>query len=179
MTLVEVMVSFAIFAFAATAVVAGLIQTQKLSMSNLSQSYAQSTAQAVIEEVIRVPPSQLSDPDLTEITIKLATLTSSNYTSIDDFTIPWSTSATEFTEIGTTSAGILTDAAYIADSHTIRPERFMRMQINLQREIEAANNRVRITLRYRWAVPDRSNSDGSPIFLSGETRTIRSTALRF
>ncbi|MGH8021650.1 MAG: hypothetical protein ACREIA_25870, partial [Opitutaceae bacterium] len=82
-------------------------------------------------------------------------------------------------DIGTSSAGILTDAAYIADSNTIRTQRFMPMQVNLERTVEETDNRVRITLRYRWAIPDRKAADGSPIYLSGELRTIRSTALRF
>lgn len=179
MTLVEVMISFAIFAFAATAVMSGLIQAHKLSSSNLAQSYAASMAQSLMEEVIRVSPSVLADPDETSISIKLATLRSGNYTSIDNFSLPWSTSSTTYTSIGTTTDGILTDAAYEADSNTIRPERFMHMRVNLQREIESTNNRVRITLRYQWEVPDRKQANGDPLYLSGEIRTVRSTALRF
>jgi hypothetical protein len=133
----------------------------------------------VIEEVIRVPPSMLADLTLTEIEVKLAQLTDQNYTSLEDFNLPWATDDTTFTEIGTTAAGILTDAAYIADSNEIRPERFMRMRLNLQREIESNQNRVRIVLRYQWEVPDRQGANGDPIYLNGEIRTVRSTALRF
>jgi type II secretory pathway pseudopilin PulG len=179
MTLIEVAVSFTVFAVAATGVVASLIQARRLSESNLAQGYAHSTAQAVIEEVIRVPPSMLADLTLTEIEVKLAQLTDQNYTSLEDFNLPWATDDTTFTEIGTTAAGILTDAAYIADSNEIRPERFMRMRLNLQREIESNQNRVRIVLRYQWEVPDRQGANGDPIYLNGEIRTVRSTALRF
>jgi type II secretory pathway pseudopilin PulG len=179
MTLVEVMVSFGIFALAATGVVASLIQVQKLSHSNLSQGYAYTAAQSVMEEIIRIPPARLADPDETSVTIKLATLTASNFTSMSDFTLPWSTNASLYSNIGTTPEGILTDAAYIADSNTIRTRRFMPMRVNLEREIEADNNRVRITLRYQWAIPDRKAKDGSLIYHSGALRTVRSTALRF
>lgn len=179
MTLIEVAVSFAIFAFLATGVVAGIIQARRLSESNLAQSYAHSTAQAVMEEVIRVPPSMLADEALTAIDVKLAQLTDLNYTSLEDFSLAWAADDTTFVEIGTTDAGILTDAAYIANSNTIRPERFMRMRLNLQRTIESNQNRVRIVLRYQWEVPDRKGTNGAPIYLSGEIRTIRSTALRF
>ncbi|HEX9781570.1 MAG TPA: hypothetical protein VGA56_02425 [Opitutaceae bacterium] len=179
MTVVEVVVSFGIFAFAATGVVAGLLQAQKVSYSNHSQGYAYAVAQSVMEELVRIPPARLADPGESSVTIKLATLTASNCTSFEDFTIPWSSPSTDFTNIGTTPAGILTDAAYIADSNTIRTERFMPMRINLQRLIEGNANRVSFTLRYQWAVPDRKTPGGDPIYLSGELRTVRSTALRF
>lgn len=179
MTLVEVMVSFGIFAFAATGVVASIVQVRKLAYSNLSQGYAYAAAQSVLEEIIRIPPARLADPDETSVTVKLATLTSKNLTSMTDVELPWSEGATTFTDIGTTSEGILTDAAYIADSNTIRTQRFMRMRVNLERTIEDSNNRVRVTLRYQWAIPDRKAGDGSPLYLAGELRTIRSTALRF
>jgi prepilin-type N-terminal cleavage/methylation domain-containing protein len=179
MTLIEMTVSFTIFAVAATGVVASLIQARKLSESNLAQGYAHSTAQAVIEEVIRVPPSMLADETLTSIDIKLARLTDTNCTALEDFTLSWATDDTTYVEIGTTEAGILTDAAYVADANEIRPERFMRMRLNLQREIETDQNRVRIVLRYQWEIPDRRGANGDPIFLDGEIRTIRSTALRF
>lgn len=179
MTLVEVAVSFSVFAVAATGVVASLIQARRLSESNLAQGYAHSTAQAIIEEIIRVPPSMLADDTLMSIEVKWAKLTDLNYTSLEDDDLPWATDDSTYTEIGTTAAGILTDAAYIADSNEIRPERFMRMRFNLQREIESNQNRVRIVLRYQWEVPDRKGTNGDPIFLNGEIRTIRSTALRF
>jgi type II secretory pathway pseudopilin PulG len=179
MTLIEVAISFGVFAIVAAGVVAALIQGRKISESNLAQGYAHSTAQAVMEEIIRVPPSMLADPTLTGIEIKLAQLTSSNYTSLEDFTLNWANDDTTFVEIGTTSSGVLTDAAYIANSNTIRPERFMKMRVNLRREIESSQNRVRITLRYQWQVPDRIGASGAAVYLSGELRTVRSTALRF
>ena len=179
MTLVEIMVSFGIFALLASAVMAGLVQSNKISLSNLSQSYAQAVAQSVVEEVVRTSPTLLADSAESSINIKVAQLTSSNSTSIEDFSLPWAANDTTFTSIGTTSKGILTDAAYVASSNTIRPERFMKMNLNLRRDVENSSNRIRITLRYQWEVPDRRKRDGTPLYLSGEIRTVRSTALRF
>ena len=178
-SLVEVVIAFGIFTVLAGGVVGSFIQARKYSESNLSQAYAHSMAQAILEELIRVPANVLSDTTVSAVTIKLARLTDQNYTAMDDFTLTWATDDTTFQEIGTTDAGILTDAAYIANSNTIRPERFMRMRLNLQRVSESNQNRVRIILRYQWEVPDRRAPDGGPLFLSGGLRTVRSTALRF
>ncbi|BET68110.1 hypothetical protein ASA1KI_30280 [Opitutales bacterium ASA1] len=179
MTLVEVMVSFGIFAFAATGVVSGILQVQKLSLGNLAQSYAHSTAQSVMEELIRMPPARLADATQASVAIKLPTLTSANTTTFVDFELPWASDATTFTNLGSNSAGVLTDAAYIADSNTIRPDRYLPMRMNLQRTIETDNNRVLVVVRYQWQIPDRKTSSGASIFLSGELRTVRSFALRF
>jgi type II secretory pathway pseudopilin PulG len=179
MTLVEVMVSFGIFAFAATGVVSGILQVQRLSLGNLAQSYAHTTAQSVMEELVRMPPSRLADAAQTSVAIKLPTLTTANKTTFVDFELPWSSDATTFTNLGSNSAGVLTDAAYIADSNTIRPDRYLPMRVNLQRTIENDTNRVLVVVRYQWQIPDRKTSSGAPIFLSGELRTVRSFALRF
>lgn len=179
MTLVEIMVSFGIFAIVAGGVIASLLHTQRLAASNLSQTYAHATAQSIIEEIIRLPPAILADPAETEVAIRVASLTSTNRTALDEFSLPWATTSTDFTAIGSTAEGVLMDAAYIESSNIIRPERYMLMRLNLQREIESADHRVRIVLRYQWAVPDRKSSDGSPLYLSGEIRTFRSMALRF
>lgn len=178
MTLVEVMVSVFIFAIAAGAVLASFLMTRKIAISNLAESFAQTTAQSIIEQIIRVSPTILADATQTEVEIKLPTLTSENYTSMPSYTLPWASDATTFTDIGSTN-GILVDAAYIAASNTIHPERYMKMKVNLQRTIESSDNRVRIVLRYQWEIPDRKKADGTPIYLTGEIRTVRSMALRF
>jgi type II secretory pathway pseudopilin PulG len=178
-SLVEVMVSFAIFGLAASGVLASLIQARKVSASNLSQSYAQSTAQSVIEQIVSLPPNTLADATTTTAEIKLATLTDNNFTELSDFVIPWATDSDDFTDLGVDAVGVLTDAAYVADAGTIRPERYMRMMVNLQRDIQFAEGRVHIVLRYRWAIPDRLGNDGDPIYLEGRITTIRSMALRF
>ena len=92
--------------------------------------------------------------------------------------LPWATDAATFTDIGPNADGILTDAAYVASSNVIRPERYLLMRVNLQRVIDSSEDRVRIVLRYQWAAPDRLAAS-TPQYLSGELRTIRSRALRF
>lgn len=179
MTLLEIMVSMFLFAIMATAMLAAFLHTRKLAVSNLSQSFAQTTAQSIIEQIIRVPPSVLADTNQTAVEIRLPALTATNLTTMPAYSIPWAATATDFTEIGTAGKGLLTDAAYIASSNTIRPEDYMHMRVNLQRTVEATENRVRIALRYEWELPDRRRADGTPLYLSGEIRTMRSMALRF
>lgn len=179
MTLVEIMVAVGLFALVAGGVISCLIQTLKFSESNLAQSYAQSIAQSIMEQVISNPPSLLCSGTETQVEITLPALNSSNYTTMPGLMLPWSTTATSFTDVGPTTQGVLSDAAYIASAHIIRPERYLRMRVNLQRTVETNDNRVRIVLRYQWAIPDRTGAAGAPIYLSGEIRTVRSMALRF
>jgi len=179
MTLAEIMVAASLFTVVATGVVSCFIQVLKLSESNLAQSYAHQVAQSIIEQVISVPPGLLFDDTETTIEITLPALNSSNYTSMPGLTLPWAADSTTFTEIGPSAEGVLADAAYVASSNIIRPEKYLRMRVNLQREIEASEHRMKIVLRYQWAQPDRKGANNAPIFLSSEIRTIRSMALRF
>lgn len=176
MTLVEVMVAATLFTVVATGVTSCFIHVLKYSESNLAQSYAHQVAQSIIEQVISVPPSLLADPAETGVDINLPELTAANVTTMPRVTLPWAADATTFTEIGDESEGILTDAAYIAATNVIRPERHLPMRVNLQRIIDASEHRVKIVLRYQWAAPERN---GNVRYLSGEMRTIRSLALRF
>lgn len=178
MTLVEVMVAATLFTLVATGVTSCFIQAMKYSESNLAQGYAQQVAQSIIEQVISVPPNLLFDTNETTIAITLPDLNDDNHTSMPQIALPWAADATTFTEIGPDAEGILTDAAYVAASNVIRPEKYLRMRINLQREIESSEHRVKIVLRYQWAAPDRLGAT-TPHYLSGEIRTIRSKALRF
>lgn len=178
MTLVEIMVSVFIFSIAAGAVLAAFLMTRKIAVSNLSESFAQITAQSIIEQIIRIPPTVLADSAQSSVEIKLPTLTSTNRTSMPSYSLPWASASTDYTSIGSTN-GILVDAAYIAASNTIHPERYMKMKVNLQRTIENSENRVRIVLRYQWEIPDRKKTDGTSIYLTGQITTIRSMALRF
>lgn len=178
MTLVELMVSATLFTLVAGGVISCFIQAMKYSESNLAQTYAQQVAQSIVEQVISVPPGLLFDPDQTQIQITLPSLNSSNYTSMPDIVVPWAADSTTFTEIGPSAQGVLADAAYVASSRIIRPQRYLRMRINLQRELELSENRMKVVLRYQWAMPDRLGAP-APQFLNGEIRTIRSMALRF
>jgi hypothetical protein len=170
------MVATLVFAMTASGVTACFIQAMKYSESNLAQSYAQQVAQSIIEQVISVPPALLFDSTQANIEITLPSLNASNRTSMPGVNIPWAANSTTFTEIGPSSQGVLTDAAYLYATNVIRPERYLRMQVNLERTLEPVENRMKIVLRYKWARPERK---GTPTFLNGEIRTIRSTALRF
>lgn len=180
MTLVEVMVAATLFTLVATGVVSCFIHVLKLSESNLAQSYAHQVAQSIMEQVISIPPGRLTDEDETEIQITLPALNDDNYTTMPDLVIPWAANDTTYTEIGPAAEGVLADAAYVADSNIIRPEKYLRMRVNLQRTIESSEHRVKIVLRYQWVPPDRRGGSGDGAnFLAGEIRTIRSMALRF
>jgi prepilin-type N-terminal cleavage/methylation domain-containing protein len=182
-SLIEIIISMLILSMVATGVIAALTQSHKLAESNLAQAFAEVTAQSIVEQLVAQPYAVLTDPAATHMLIKLPGLDASNRTTMDDFQLPWAANDTTFTAIGTpdTSKGILVDAAYIRESNTIRPERYLPMRMNLRREISssATERRVLLTLRYQWAVPDRRSSSGTPIYLSGELRTVRSSAASF
>jgi type II secretory pathway pseudopilin PulG len=179
MTLVEVMVSIAIFAVMASSLLAGFLFSLRLSENNLAQAYANSTAQSVVEQIVCVSPALLTSSTEAGVEIKVPVLNDSNYTTMPAFTLPWATDDTTYTTVLTSPQGVLADAAYVAASQTIRPERYLPIEFNLQRTIQSDLTSVHILLRYRWQIPDRRNADGTPIWLSGELRTIRSKALRF
>lgn len=173
------MISVGLFAILASSLLAGFLFTRRLSENNLAQGYAHSTAQSIVEQIVCVSPTLLASASETGVEIKMPVLNASNYTTMPAFTLPWAADDSTFTTVLTSPEGVLVDAAYIASSHTIRPERYMPIEFNLQRVIPDDLTRVHIVLRYRWQIPDRRNADGSPIWLSGELRTIRSKALRF
>jgi hypothetical protein len=178
MTLVELMVAATLFTAVATGVASCFIQALKYSESNLAQSYAHQVAQSILEQVISVPPTLLFDTAETSVVINLPDLNDDNHTSMPQISLPWAADASTYTEVGPDAAGILADAAYVASNNTIRPEKYLPMRINLQREIDTNEHRVRIVLRYQWAAPDRLGA-ATPQYLSGEIRTVRSKALRF
>jgi prepilin-type N-terminal cleavage/methylation domain-containing protein len=181
-SLIEIIVAMFILAMVATSTIAALVQSQKLAESNLSQAFAEVTAQSIIEQLVAQPFALLTDPGATSIVIKLPGLNASNRTTMDDFQLPWAANDTTFTAVGAPdpNKGVLIDAAYIRESNTIRPERYLPMRMNLRREIaeSATERRVVLTLRFQWAVPDR-RTGGTPIYLNGELRTVRSSAESF
>ena len=181
-SLIEIIVAMFILAMMAFGTGAALLQSRKLAESNLAQAFAEVTAQSIIEQLVAQPYAVLADTARPNVVIKLPGLNSSNRTTMDNFNLPWAASDSAFTAIGAPdpAKGILVDAAYIRSSNTIRAERFMPMRINLRREISASSTerRLLLTLRYEWAVPDRRGNSGV-IYLSGVTRTVRSSASSF
>jgi prepilin-type N-terminal cleavage/methylation domain-containing protein len=182
-SLVEIMISMAVLSMMIGGVFVALIQTQRLAESNLAQAYAEVTAQSIIEQLIAQPYTVLSDTTLTSVTIKLPSLNEDNETVMEDFELEWAANANDFEAIGTPDPdqGVLTDVAYIRESNTIRPERYLRMRVCLLRDTTANsinNRRVPLTLRYQWAAPDRRIGT-EPVYLTGELRTVRSSASSF
>jgi hypothetical protein len=178
MTLVEVMVAFSIFTLVAGGLLACMLQAEKSARSNLARAYAETTAQSIMEQIVRVPTSTLMNSTQTTVDVLLASLTSTNQTVMEEVQVPWSSDATTFTALGG-SQGILTDAAYIAATNKVRPERYMKMRINLQRTVNTSDSRVAVVLRYQWEIPDRKSSGGSGIYLTDEIRTVRSSVSSF
>lgn len=181
-TLVELMISMGIMAIVAGGVMANMLYSQRLAESNLAQSYATITAQSIIEQVVRLPAETLKNEAITGATILIPFVTESNKTKMERISVPWSASDSEFTDIGPDadpSQGILVDAAYIPAGQQIRPERYMRFRVNLQRTIEESEHRIGIVLRYQWVVPDRRGTGGAPVFLENTLTTFRSTAVSF
>lgn len=169
-------------AIVAGGIMSSLLYSQRLSESNLSQSYAAITAQSIIEQIVRLPADTLKNESITGVTILIPFVTDFNKTEMERISVPWSASETEFTEIGPEedpSIGILLDAAYIAEGHQIRPDRYMRFRVNLQRTVEESEHRIGIVLRYQWAVPDQRGPGGAPVFLENTLTTFRSTAVSF
>lgn len=171
-----------ILVIAAGGVLSSMLYSQKLAQSNLSQSYAELTAQSIIEQVVRLPADILGDNSAPGVPVLIPFVTTGNNTVLERVTIPWATDEDDFVDFGSAtnpSRGILVDAAYIPDGHVIRPERYMRMRVNLSRINEPAEHRITIVLRFQWEVPDRKNADGTPVFLGSQLTTVRSTAVSF
>lgn len=181
MTLIEAVVSLSLLTVIAGSVVSGLTFSRKMAESNLAQSYAQMTAQSIVEQIVRVPTAILEDTTETGVRILIPFVTTDNTVTMEDVEIPWATTEA-YSDLGPAedpTLGVLVDAAYIANGNVIRPTRYMKMRVNLQRIVEATEARTTIQLRYQWEIPDRKASDGSPIYLSGELRTVRSKAVSF
>ena len=181
MTLVEAVIALMIFGVMAGGVVSGLIFSRKHAENNLAQSYAQITAQSIIEQIVRVPTSILEDAAQSGVRILIPFVTDDNTVTMQDIQIPWTTSDL-FTDVGPEddpSRGVLVDVAYIAEGNTIRPMRYMKLRVNLQRFVDTADSRTTIRLRYEYEIPDRKGPDGEPLFQSGELRTVRSRAESF
>jgi len=182
MGLPEVMISAGILSIVACGIVQGIITSRRIAENNLAHSYAAATAQSIIEQVSRIPAEELLDADATGIQVIVPVLTSQNTTSMRRMTLPWASDPSSYIPIGDPDdpdAGLLVDAAYIAEEQRIRPERHMPFRINLQREIHEADSRVALVLRYQWAQPTRRTENGSQVFLNGVLTTMRSTMVSF
>ena len=100
-----------------------------------------------------------------------------------DFNLYWAADTTNFFEIGarvdpddlkTPIIGVLADLSYNDSSATVlRASRYMKMFVSITRRLNANKDTVEVTLRYKWAIPDRRTASGALIYYSSrELRAI-------
>jgi len=185
MTLVEVMIATSLFTLMALGALATLLQTRRMSENNLAQATAAVIVQGIIEQVhLDGYTTITTDPNLV---LTFTAPNSSNLSTIQQFSLPWATDATTFTEIGIRTdpadltspiLGVLIDLDYRNGSTVIRPARYMKMRVNLQRNVHTTDDNVEIILTYSWQPPSGNGAASAP-YLTREIRTIRSPAQSF
>ncbi len=179
MTLVEVMVAFSLFTIMAMGTIQALLQTRKMSENNVAQATAAVIAQGIIEQI------QLDGyTDITtgpSLPLKFINTDSTNLAIVQQFALSWAPNTTTFTDIGavdtTNSAlpviGVLLDLDYVNGINVIRRKNYMKMRVNLTRNVHTADDNVEIILTYSWQ-PRTGAAFGG--YLTREIRTIRSQA---
>jgi hypothetical protein len=180
------MAAFTLFSLMALASVSALIQTRKMSEDNVAQATAAVIAQGIIEQVQLNPYASISDTvGSPNLELKFTGSNINNLASIQQYNLPWATDSTTFTEIGArvdpedpSSAilGVLLDLDYKAGTTVIRPGRYMKMRVNMQRTVHAGDDNVEIVLTYQWQPPSRNHGTSGGVYLTRELRTIRSQA---
>ena len=191
MTLLEVMVSFTIFTMIAMGTLAAVIQTRRMSEDNVAQSTATVVAEGILEQVQLPTWSSLTDPTLTDLTkpnyLNLALLFSSssnnNLASINNISLPWNSATPQPvgafvipTDTTSTYLGVLMDVPYMNGATVIRPARYMKMQVTINRVVQTNNDFIQVVLTYSWQPPSRNLGSGTPVWLTRELRTVRSQA---
>ena len=71
--------------------------------------------------------------------------------------------------------GILIDLDYKSGATVLRPARYMKMRVNLQRNVHTIDDNVEIILTYSWQ-PPTGNGAAAARYITREIRTIRSQA---
>lgn len=182
MSLVELMVAFSMFTIMALGALTALIQTRKMSENNVAQATAAVIAQGIIEQIHLSGYANIAD-DAT-LPLNFTGPSSGNLSEIQLFDLTWAANATTFTDIGTRAnsadptspiLGVLIDLDYKNGSTVIRPRRYMKMQVNLQRNVHTADDNIEIILTYRWQPPSGNGATTTP-YITRELRTIRSQA---
>jgi len=181
MTLVELMVASCLFTIMSLGALVALGQTRIISENNVAQATAASIAQGIIEQVqLNGYASITSDPNLP---LKV-TGANNDLSTIQQFSLPWAANATTFTDIGARAdpadpaspiLGVLIDVDYRSGGTVIRPGRYMKMRVNLQRNAHLTDDNVEIILTYSWQPPSGYGA-ASARYLTREIRTIRSQA---
>lgn len=183
MSLVELMIAFSLFTLMSLGALRSLLQTRKMSEDNVAQATAAVIAQGIIEQVQLNPYADITDTVGTpNLDLKFTGTNTNNLASIQQYSLPWASDSTTFTDIGArvdptdpTSAvkGVLLDFEYkAADGTTIRTARYMKMRVNITRSVHDTDDNVEIILTYSWQPPSRvQNANG---FITREIRTVRS-----
>jgi len=171
----------------ALASLSALIQTRKMSENNVAQETAAVIAQGIIEQVQLNPYDDIKDntsglhPNLA---LKFTGSNANNLASIQQYDLPWALDSTTFTDIGARSdptdpaspiVGVLIDLDYKVGTQVIRPRRYMKMQVNITRNVHVADDNIEVILTYSWQ-PPTGNGAANARYLSREIRTIRSEA---
>ena len=179
LTLVEVMVAMSLFAIMALGTLGAMIQSRKMSEGNVAQATAAVIAQGIIEQVQLNGYNTVSANPT--IPLKFTAVSSTNLSVIQAFDLPWAADSTTFTDIGAVDTtapglpvlGVLLDQNYQVGLNVIRPARYMKMRVNLQRIANTNDDNVEIVLTYSWQPPTSNGQTGAP-YLTRELRTIRS-----
>ncbi len=185
MTLVEVLVAFTLFMIMAMGILAAMVQTRKISENNAAQAIAVSIAQGIIEQVQLIGYTNLTND--ANLPLKFTGQTGANLAGLQQFSLPWAADATTFTDIGALTdptnpasaiLGVMLDFDYRNGATVVRPARYMKMRVNLQRTLHTVDDNVEIILTYSWQLPT-GNGSATGRYLTREIRTIRSQAPSF
>jgi type II secretory pathway pseudopilin PulG len=186
LSLIEVMVAFTLFSIMALGSLTALLQTRKMSEDNVAQATAAVIAQGIIEQVHLNPYSAISDTATSpNLELKFTGANTNNLASIQQYDLPWHTDTTTFTEIGarvdpedvtSTILGVLLDLDYKVGETVVRPGRYMKMRVNIQRTVHSGDDNVEIIVTYQWQPPSRNTMSTDNVYLTRELRTIRSQA---
>jgi type II secretory pathway pseudopilin PulG len=184
MSLVEVMVALGIFMLLAGGALTAVVQSRKMAEDNVAQSIARTVAQGIIEQA-RSAPGLTMDTNATSLPLRFAKVgtAGANFAGIEQKTIPFAASATDFSSVGAPSIpsdlsspglGVLLDVeSRKPTGQVIRPARYMPMEVSLMRVDNSSLHRyVAVALRYRWQPPTRNHPGVPPTWMMREIRTI-------
>jgi hypothetical protein len=182
MSLLEVAIGSFLFTMMAVSILTALLQSRKMAENNVAQITAAAIAQSIMEQVQLLNYSTLTTNTI--ISLSFIGPDSSNQTVVQNFDLSWAPDSTTFTPIGSRAdptdplspiIGVLIDLAYKNGATVIRPARYMRMNVNLQRNIHTVDDNVEVILTYSWQPPS-GNGATSSRYITREIRTIRSQA---
>lgn len=175
------MIAFAVFTILATCIASTLLQTRRMTESDIAQAEAQTVAQGILEQVQLIPYNTLEiDASPPPVTLKFVNVTSENLVEMQDFDLSWVTDGSDtYTSIGAVQGGVVKGVLLDVDykntsSSVVRNRRYMIMKVKLTKTVDAVAGDVGIVLNYQYVLPDRKSSSGTNVFLTQQLRTVRS-----